>query len=328
MSSTASNAINTNGIDAITPTTGAISIGASQTDGILNLGTGSRTTTGVINIATATSDACAVNIKNGATSAGLVNIANGTGITQTTAVNIANNSTTGAVTIGNSANSTNMNSQFINLSNQTGNVNIKTGDNDTGQVNIGTGTSVSTNNVVISIGSGNTIGTTTIGNSGNITTLSSATINVNGALTMGTGKNIKLQPTAGYIAPTADTMLGGIREGSFSIITFPLTTSTNLASINLVKATYIIFFAVQIDTVSPSQCWVNFEGGTALPALNPAGSGSYRFGNTTLITGSNLGISGSFPYSCSTAGSVIIKLQLSGSISGIPIKIFQAMRIA
>jgi hypothetical protein len=51
MKSTASNYILTNSINAIIPTTGNIYIGSSQTDGILNLGTGSsRTVTGKINI--------------------------------------------------------------------------------------------------------------------------------------------------------------------------------------------------------------------------------------------------------------------------------------
>jgi hypothetical protein len=104
-STTSSNTILTNSLNAITPTTGAISIGDNQTDGILNLGTGVRTATGVINIATAISNACDVNIKSGLTTSGSVNIANGTGITQSTAVNIGSGSTTGVVTIGNTNNS-------------------------------------------------------------------------------------------------------------------------------------------------------------------------------------------------------------------------------
>ena len=62
MSITQSINIQTTSINAITPTTGSLSIGDSQTDGVLNVGTGARTATGVINIGT------------GATRAGIINI--------------------------------------------------------------------------------------------------------------------------------------------------------------------------------------------------------------------------------------------------------------
>jgi hypothetical protein len=96
-------------INNITATTGALSVGDGQTDGILNIGTGTRTATGVVNIANAASNACAINVMNGNTTSGSVNIATGTGLTQTTTVNIGSGNTTGAVTIGNSGNTVQIN---------------------------------------------------------------------------------------------------------------------------------------------------------------------------------------------------------------------------
>ena len=186
--------IQTTSINAVTPTTGTLSVGNTQTDGILNLGTGVRTATGVMNIATGASTACAINVMNGNTTAGSVNIANGTGASQTTAVNIGSGSTTGAVTIGNTGNATTLASGTTNIATSVGltsSINILNGGGATtgGSVNIANGTSQTT---TVNIASGTGTGTVTIGNTGNTTTLGSGIINVNGNLTMGTGKNITL----------------------------------------------------------------------------------------------------------------------------------------
>lgn len=107
--------IQTTSINAVTPTTGTLSVGNTQTTGVLNVGTGVRTAAGVMNIATGTSNACAINILNGggATTGGSVNIANGT--SQTTTVNIASGTGTGTVTIGNTGNTTTLGSGTINV---------------------------------------------------------------------------------------------------------------------------------------------------------------------------------------------------------------------
>ena len=116
--------IQTTSINAITPTDGSLSVGESQTTGVLNLGTGVRTAAGVVNIATGASNACAMNILNGATTAGSVNIANGTGATQTTEVNIGTGSTTGTVTIGGASNTVQVNGSLTMGS--TRNITLKT----------------------------------------------------------------------------------------------------------------------------------------------------------------------------------------------------------
>jgi hypothetical protein len=104
-----------------TPGTGT---GALATAGTINLGTatagtpgwvttavniGSGTTTGTVTIGnsanTTNIQSGTVNIKNGTTATGSVNIASGTGINQFTTVDIGSGTTTGTVTIGNSANS-------------------------------------------------------------------------------------------------------------------------------------------------------------------------------------------------------------------------------
>lgn len=126
--------IQTTTINAIRPTTGALSVGNTQTTGVLNVGTGVRTAAGVVNLATGTSNACAINILNGggATTGGSVNIANGA--SQTTTVNIASGTGTGAVTIGGASNTTTLASATINMN---GNLIMGTGDNITLQPNTG-----------------------------------------------------------------------------------------------------------------------------------------------------------------------------------------------
>jgi hypothetical protein len=179
--------IQTTSINAVTPTTGTLSVGATQTTGVLNVGTGVRTSAGVMNIATGASNACAINIMNGATTAGSVNIANGTGASQTTAVNIGTGSTTGTVTIGNSAN----------------------------------------------------------------------TVQVNGTLAMGTGKNITLQnPASGFVAPTT-AQLGGFVSATYTGGTGTFTSGTTkvYGTITLTQQGYYLFVANCINynasTVNP-----------------------------------------------------------------------------
>jgi hypothetical protein len=126
--------IQTTTLNAITPTTGVLSVGNTQTTGVFNLVTGVRTAAGIVNIATGTSNACAINILNGggATTGGSVNIANGA--SQTTTVNIASGTGTGLVTIGSSTNTTTLASATINMN---GNLIMGTGDNITLQPNTG-----------------------------------------------------------------------------------------------------------------------------------------------------------------------------------------------
>ena len=160
-----------------------------------------------------------------------------------------------------------------------------------------------TRNVTNNIGTGSGTGTIYIGNNTN-------SIQLNGSITIGKGKNITLQP--------------GITDGTFNTLTFPLTSSsTSIASINLVKATYMVSLQFQIDTtVEPSQAWANF-GGTMLPLPD-----HYRYGMQKLINGNNYTIAGSFPISVTTAGTLTIILNLTGTVNSINVKKYQAVRIA
>ena len=105
-------------------TSGNIDTGNLQTTGVINIGTGSRTTSGnggAINIGTGNTctnnlnlsngdtHSGTVNIMNGDACSGTINLASGAGTTPTTNVNIASGTTSGAVTIGNTNSTTGLN---------------------------------------------------------------------------------------------------------------------------------------------------------------------------------------------------------------------------
>jgi hypothetical protein len=109
-------------------------------------------------------------------------------------LNIGNSQTNGILNIG-----TNARSGAINVATVTGStcpINILNGDGATtgGSVNIANGTLQTT---TVNIASGTGTGAVTIGNVSN-------TVNINGTLTMGTGRNITLQPAASYIIPAVN----------------------------------------------------------------------------------------------------------------------------
>jgi len=244
--------IQTTSINAVTSTTGTLSIGDTQTTGVLNLGTGVRTSAGVMNIATGASNACSINIMNGNTTAGSINIANGTGASQTTSVNIGSGSTTGTVTIGGTSN----------------------------------------------------------------------TVQVNGTLAMGTGKNITLQPTAGYVAPTADTMLGGITTGSFLTPLTAFSANKDVATIDLVKGTYLVFFSFNSNYGTlPTRQYINFTG-TALPL--PAGN----YSSGVITVGSINSFTAYVPISVTTAGTLVLTYNITGTVNSITATSYRAVRIA
>jgi hypothetical protein len=84
----------------------------------------------------------------------------------------------------------------------------------------------------------------------------------------------------------------------------------------------MIFFCFQIDGVTPSQGWIQLKG-TVLPLPT-----NYRYGFTTIVAGTNFGLAGSFPISVTTAGTIILTLNLTGTVNSINIKAYQAVRIA
>ena len=199
--------IQTTTLNAITPTTGALSVGDTQTTGVFNLVTGVRTAAGVVNIATGTSNACAINILNGggATTGGSVNIANGS--SQTTTVNIAS----------------------------------------------GTGT-----------------GTVTIGNTGNTTNLNSGTINVNGALTMGTGRNITL---------------GTVTNDSTVLNTIVNATTNQTVTLSRVGQTYFLYRSTNTGTIPNTT-------NTVLHSTTVTNAGIYTINYLTRYSGTTTAIRG------------------------------------
>ena len=155
----------------------------------------------------------------------------------TDAVSLVTRQDTGALNIGGGSGVTRTGA--INLGSQTGNtcaVNIMsaTGATTIGSVNIANGTLQAT---PVNIQTTTGTGLVTIGNSANTTTLASGTLNVTGNLTIGTGKNITLQPTASYVAPTALTMLGGVSSGTaISANTWTNNSRVQLSNIPITQA--------------------------------------------------------------------------------------------
>jgi len=210
--------------------TGNISIGAGQTSGVLNIGTGTRVTTGnggAINIGTGTRTA-EINIGTGAGSTGPINIGvtGGTttinGITKldanavSTAMTLGSNLTSGSLAIGGSVGHTGNIS--IGAGQTTGVLNIattaRTKSNGTqeGNINIGTG-----NNTITS---GTTAPTINLGNNVASTNLTEISV---GATNTKTTINGTLTTSLGTIA-------GKTAQIDVDTTTFPaaLTTATNM----------------------------------------------------------------------------------------------------
>jgi hypothetical protein len=295
----------------------------STTSGNLNLMTGASCS-GSINIGSGNSSNPTVNILTGQTCTGTVNIASASVGTNTVITNIGNGNTSGQINIGNVNNATVIGGTcgIADSNSTTCNVTIANGNGRSNSVLIACGTG--TNGSTVGICTGTTTGAVTIGNSAN-------SVNINGALTIGTGKNITLQPTAGYVAPTADTMLGGITIGTFTLPTFPVSSNFNFGSITLVKGTYMCFFALQADIVTSagSQFWV-IPTGTAVtnPSITTLPA-NYRWGCTDIIAGSIKGISGSFPVNVTTAGTIVLTVTLAtATITNSNVYVYNAVRIA
>jgi hypothetical protein len=213
-STTASNSILTDSVNAITATTGSISIGASQTSGILNIGTNiGRTSTGAINIGdtanlgkiniqtanVGNSNADpAVNIATG-TSAKWIKIGSSTALATGAVVSLGNlkvNTVTSGIEInGNTAETT----ENIFLANRQSSGALYIGSGLVGEsgarsqaINIGTAPS---NSGSINIGSGtNASGSINIANGGGTAGTSNIAVNIStgittGAVTIGNSAN-------------------------------------------------------------------------------------------------------------------------------------------
>jgi hypothetical protein len=144
--------------------TGTISIGNTQTTGILNIGTnanrtanvnimngelasgsvnimGGTTAVGGVNISSGSTNTGTVNILTGSLSAGELNLGGGTSV-----VNLLTSaSSAGTINLATGSTS-NVNVNILTGATSTGNVNIMTGENATGTVSLGGGTSVVSSN--------------------------------------------------------------------------------------------------------------------------------------------------------------------------------------
>jgi hypothetical protein len=258
---TASNAILTNSINAITADTGTLSIGASQTDGILNIGTNiGRTSTGAINIGD-TANLGKINIETinaGVTNADpAVSIAT-SGVAKWIKIGSSTTTNTGTVSLGNlkvvSA-STGVEINGVNDSDifwcnkqtsgvcwlsagsasaRSGEINIGNADSNSGGINIGTGTTAGgAVNILIggsgvmtksmNISTGITSGTVTIGSLSNGTALNGSVI-LAPPLTLGTVATANTQlgfRTASLITSTAFVATASFTAYDAKTFTFP-----------------------------------------------------------------------------------------------------------
>jgi hypothetical protein len=247
--------IATNTIQATNSTTGSITIGASQTDGILNLGTGSRTATGVINIATG-SGAGNVNILTGVGTSGGLNIGTATSGTNTVPVSINTGNQSGAINMGNAGNTFQVNSGTINIGTIPTSCQVVLLGQDAalGSVKLATGSGVNTASV--SISTGTTTGDVTIGNSSNA-------VKVNGAVTLA-------KPLILGTAPTANTQIGFLQSNTLS--TFTATGNYTLSSLTLPAGVYLLNLNVQMNfSISPTILLFNFTG-SGVDTLNFLGN--------------------------------------------------------
>ena len=253
-------------------------------------------------------------------------------------LNIGNSQTAGILNIGTGNNV--LRSGAINMATVTGStcpINILNGGGATtgGSVNIANGTLQTT---TINIASGTGTGTVTIGNISNTTTLASATINMNGNLTMGTGKNITL--TTAPIAATAFTMLGGVSSTGFNVNigTNPANGTYVMSSIQIPNSgTYLVTFLIQI-VYSTS---FNYFYSNVVQTDTAQTVGSI-IGTHTFLLGVNWGqqplgnvgslfmtTNGSFVFTATANKYYNLILYLSGGGSlGTPNGIFQLVRLA
>jgi hypothetical protein len=107
---------------------------------------------------------------------------------------------------------------------------------------------------------------------------------VNGALVMGTGKNITLQPTSGYVAPSTIAQLGGYVEVPFTSNISFTSTSSNFAIATITIGTpgvYVINYGFRYHSGSSTttltfiQSWFNTSTQTG-------NSASTQYGNSAI----------------------------------------------
>jgi len=145
--------------------------------------------------------------------------------------------------------------------------------------------------------SANGLGTINI--TANTLTLTTPTINANGNLIMGTGRNITLQPVTGFATPTSGTMLGGLTQGSAFTTAVITASPQTLSTLTLTAGVYVVTFKVSISwTTSPSTIGYTLNSVTYGSTFVPGSTTSGGTVGTAILSGgtyplnfvSNLGI--------------------------------------
>ena len=198
---------------------------------------------------------------------------------------------TGTVTIGNSTNTTTINSGTINILNTNGATTA-------GSVNIANGTLQTT---TVNIASGTGTGAVTIGNSAN-------TVNINGTLAMGPGKNITL--CDGTVAPTSG-QLGYIIPNIYpTTTTLVNNVDTNILTQSLSAGTWLVTFQFRLYTTT--------AGTTNIFSIKIVNGPKIVGGTITYITESCPIYSipsrtGSYVFTFTTATSISLQYYISSS---------------
>lgn len=150
------------------------------------------------------------------------------------------------------------------------------------------------------------------------------TTTINGNITMGTGKNIILQPSASYVTPSGDTMLGGITLGTYLTPTSNFSSTKTIATLPVVKGTFMIFVNFEANfTTFPTTNYVNFTVTTAAP--NP----TIVLGPSQPMPAGKVAYFGAVAITFTTAGTLNLQYNVGGgTINTITTTNFYSLRIA
>ena len=214
-----------------------------------------------------------------------------------------------------------------------------------------TGTSIlgTTSSTALTIGSNLTTGSISLGVTGSNNTITignngvgaTGTVNVgSGSATVNVGTNaasaVVLGRTGGSVtlgpaltlgaAPTTSGHLGSIIGGSYITPDTPFSGAKDIATITIpVTGVYIIFFSMSINYSTPPTILIlSFNGATSTALPVP----SLICGLGAEIIGSAGSLTSSVPAKLTTAGTLVLKLDVTGTVNNISIASYSAMRIA
>jgi hypothetical protein len=117
-------------------------------------------------------------------------------------------------------------------------------------------------------------------------------------------------------------MLGGITTGTFNTPASAFSASKDIASINLIRGTYLIFWSFVANySALPTTNYLSITGAPAPVSSN--------FGGTVITPASQIGFSGSFPVATLTTGTLVLRYNISGgTINTLTLNSYSAVRIA